>query len=65
MESPVIYLKFIGICKSICRLLKGGGLWVGLQVMNGIAVSGGAPGIALFAHIGGFFSGDDPHPAVS
>lgn len=31
--------------------------WVGIQLMIGVATSGGLQGIAIFAHIGGFVAG--------
>ncbi len=31
--------------------------WVGIQLMIGVAASGGLQGIAIFAHIGGFVAG--------
>jgi membrane associated rhomboid family serine protease len=33
------------------------GLWIALQILNGLGYFGAAPGVAWFAHIGGFFAG--------
>jgi len=33
------------------------GIWFGLQLLNGLAASAGKPGVAFWAHIGGFIAG--------
>jgi membrane associated rhomboid family serine protease len=55
VKTLVFIVIFVTVIRIPALVLLG--LWVALQVVNGIAVSGGAPGVAWFAHIGGFLAG--------
>ena len=55
VKTLVFIVIFVTIIRIPALVLLG--LWIALQVLNGIAVSGGAPGVAWFAHIGGFLAG--------
>lgn len=55
VKTLIFIVIFVTVIRIPAVVLLG--LWIGLQVMNGIAVSGGAPGVAWFAHIGGFLAG--------
>jgi rhomboid family protein len=55
VKTLIFIVIFITVIRIPALVLLG--LWIGLQVLNGMAVSGGAPGVAWFAHIGGFLAG--------
>ena len=55
VKTLIFIVIFITVIRIPAVVLLG--LWIALQVLNGIAVSGGAPGVAWFAHIGGFLAG--------
>ena len=55
VKTLIFIVIFVTVIRIPAVVLLG--LWIGLQVMNGIAVSRGAPGVAWFAHIGGFLAG--------
>ncbi len=55
VKTLIFIVVFVTVIRIPALVLLG--LWIGLQVMNGMAVSGGAPGVAWFAHIGGFLAG--------
>jgi len=55
VKTLIFIVIFVTVIRVPAVVLLG--LWIVLQVMNGIAVSGGAPGVAWFAHIGGFLAG--------
>ncbi len=55
VKTLIFIVIFITVIRIPALVLLG--LWIGLQVMNGMAVTGGAPGVAWFAHIGGFLAG--------
>ena len=52
-------LIFIIIFVTIIRIpaLVFLGLWIAMQVLNGMTISGDGAGVAWFAHIGGFLAG--------
>jgi membrane associated rhomboid family serine protease len=56
-EAPA---RFLGLRLSgeTVRALRYASLWIGLQLLTGVAFnSPGQPGIAIWAHIGGFLAG--------
>jgi membrane associated rhomboid family serine protease len=55
VKTLIFIVIFVTVIRIPAVVLLG--LWIAMQVMNGIAVSGGAPGVAWFAHIGGFLAG--------
>ena len=55
VKTLIFIVIFVTVIRIPALVLLG--LWIGLQVLNGMAVSGGAPGVAWFAHIGGFLAG--------
>jgi membrane associated rhomboid family serine protease len=55
VKTLIFIVIFVTVIRIPALVLLG--LWIGIQVVNGMAVSGGAPGVAWFAHIGGFLAG--------
>jgi len=55
VKTLIFIVIFITVIRIPALILLG--LWIGIQIMNGMAVSGGTPGVAWFAHIGGFLAG--------
>jgi membrane associated rhomboid family serine protease len=55
VKTLIFIVIFVTVIRVPALVLLG--LWIGIQVVNGMAVSGGAPGVAWFAHIGGFLAG--------
>jgi membrane associated rhomboid family serine protease len=55
VKTLIFVVIFITVIRIPAVVLLG--IWIGLQVLNSMAVSGGAPGVAWFAHIGGFLAG--------
>jgi len=55
VKTLIFIVIFITVIRIPALVLLG--LWIGIQVFNGMAISGGAPGVAWFAHIGGFLAG--------
>jgi membrane associated rhomboid family serine protease len=56
-EAPATVLG-IRLSGEVVRALRYAALWIGLQLLVAVAFnSGGGPGIAIWAHIGGFVAG--------
>jgi membrane associated rhomboid family serine protease len=56
-EAPATVLG-IRLSGEVVRALRYAALWIGLQLLVAVAFnSGGGPGIAIWAHIGGFLAG--------
>jgi len=54
VKTLIFIIIFVTIIRIPAVVLLG--LWIGIQVLNGMAAPGGA-GVAWFAHIGGFLAG--------
>ncbi len=54
IKTLIFIVIFITVIRIPALVLLG--LWIGIQVLNGMA-AGGGPGVAWFAHIGGFLAG--------
>jgi membrane associated rhomboid family serine protease len=56
-EAPASFLG-LRLSGETVRALRYASLWIGLQLLTGVAFnSPGQPGIAIWAHIGGFLAG--------
>jgi membrane associated rhomboid family serine protease len=56
-EEPATFLG-LRLSGETVRALRYASLWIGLQLLTGVAFNApGAPGIAIWAHIGGFLAG--------
>lgn len=55
IKTLIFIVIFVTVIRIPALVLLG--LWIAIQVLNGMAVAGGAPGVAWFAHIGGFLAG--------
>jgi membrane associated rhomboid family serine protease len=56
-EEPAVFLG-LRLSGETVRALRYAALWIGLQLLTGVAFNTpGAPGIAIWAHIGGFVAG--------
>jgi membrane associated rhomboid family serine protease len=56
-EEPTTFLGF-NLSAETVRALRYASLWIGLQLLTGVAFNApGTPGIAIWAHIGGFVAG--------
>ena len=58
-SSPISAAVFLGFFVTVVNIpaLIVLGVWFGLQILNGLAVSANEPGVAFWAHIGGFIAG--------
>jgi membrane associated rhomboid family serine protease len=56
-EDPATFLG-LRLSGETVRALRYASLWIGLQLLTGVAFNApGTPGIAIWAHIGGFLAG--------
>jgi rhomboid family protein len=55
IKTLIFIIIFITVIRIPALVLLG--LWILMQVANGMAQSGGGAGVAWFAHIGGFLAG--------
>ena len=55
VKTLIFIIIFVTVIRIPALVLLG--LWIALQVLNGIAASDGSAGVAWFAHIGGFLAG--------
>ena len=55
VKTLIFIVIFITVIRIPAVVLLG--LWILMQVANGMAASGGGAGVAWFAHIGGFLAG--------
>jgi membrane associated rhomboid family serine protease len=56
-EAPATVLG-LRLSGEVVRALRYASLWIGLQLLTAVAFNApGAPGIAIWAHIGGFLAG--------
>ena len=56
-EEPAVFLG-LRLSGETVRALRYAALWIGLQLLTAVAFNApGAPGIAIWAHIGGFVAG--------
>ena len=56
-EEPTTFLG-LHLSAETVRALRYASLWIGLQLLTGVAFNApGTPGIAIWAHIGGFVAG--------
>jgi len=55
VKTLIFIVIFVTVIRIPALVLLG--LWIALQVLNGMAASDGSAGVAWFAHIGGFLAG--------
>jgi len=55
VKTLIFIIIFVTVIRIPALVLLG--LWIALQVLNGMAASDGSAGVAWFAHIGGFLAG--------